>query len=212
MKTSYVQYGCGLSAPDEWLNFDVSPTLRIQKTPLLKTLLKKRLNVVFPDSVRYGDIIKGLPVEDNSCQGVYCSHTLEHLCLDDFRTALKNSYKILKPGGIFRCVVPDLEFCVRAYISALDKGDDTAGPRFIGHDTLLGIETRPQGVRGFVNSFFGNSHHLWMWDYLSLSKELAATGFRQIRRCAFNDSRDETFKFVEDEGRFINALAIESFK
>ena len=24
----YVQYGCGLCAPKEWVNFDVSPTLR----------------------------------------------------------------------------------------------------------------------------------------------------------------------------------------
>jgi hypothetical protein len=70
---NYVQYGCGLSAPAEWINFDVSPTLRIQKIPILGGLLKGRLNTRFPDNVRYGDIIKGLPVADNSCDGLYCS-------------------------------------------------------------------------------------------------------------------------------------------
>ena len=56
----YVQYGCGLSAPKEWLNYDVSPTLILQKTPLLSSVLK--LDTAFPDNVLYGDIVKGLPI------------------------------------------------------------------------------------------------------------------------------------------------------
>jgi len=32
MKT-YVQYGCGLDAPEQWEKFDTSPTLKIQKIP-----------------------------------------------------------------------------------------------------------------------------------------------------------------------------------
>ena len=57
-KKLYVQYGCGLSAPNEWKNFDVSPTLRFQKIPFIGKLLKNRLNVNFPNNVVYGDIIK----------------------------------------------------------------------------------------------------------------------------------------------------------
>lgn len=208
----YAQYGCGLSAPAEWLNFDVSPTLRIQKVPVIGKLVRGRLNVVFPESVKYGDIIKGLPVPPNSCKGVYCSHTLEHLSLQDLKTALRNTYAILEPGGIFRCVVPDLEYSARQYIAAIDAGDHHAGAQFMGPDTLLGIETRPRGVKGFMTSFFGNSHHLWMWDFPALSDELKEAGFKEIRRCRYNDSKDPMFRHVEDEGRFINALAIESIK
>jgi len=212
MNKSYIQYGAGLSAPKEWVNFDASPTLRIQKTPVLKTLLKSQLKVTFPDNVVYGDIVKGLPLADNSCDGAYCSHTLEHLSLNDFKTALRNTLRVLKPGGIFRCVVPDLEFCARQYIAALDKGDNTASLRYIGHDTLLGIEDRPKGLKAFASSFFGNSHHLWMWDYLSLADQLSKAGFTRIRRAYFNDSPDEMFKSIEEESRFINALAIECYK
>src|SRR5436190_6115031 len=111
----YVQYGCGLSAPAGWKNFDVSPTLRLQKIPFLGKLLKRNSKTVFPENVQYGDIIKQLPVAENSCDGVYCSHTLEHLSLNDCRISLRNTYKILKPKGIFRCVVPDLEMAARAY-------------------------------------------------------------------------------------------------
>ena len=126
MTKKYVQYGCGNSAPKEWTNFDVSPTLRIQKTPIIGAILRSQLNTTFPSNVLYGDIIKGLPVDDNSCDGLYCSHTLEHLSLQDFRQALRNSYKVLKKDGIFRCIVPDLEFSARSYIKALENGDNLA--------------------------------------------------------------------------------------
>jgi hypothetical protein len=211
MTKTYVQYGCGLSAPDEWINFDVSPTLRIQKTPFIGKLLKKQLAATFPPNVLYGNIIKGLPVKENSCDGLYCSHTLEHLSLKDFRKALKNSYKILKKGGIFRCVVPDLEFAVRSYIRNLESGDDMASIKFIS-SSLLGKEERPYGMKGFIRSFYGNAYHLWMWDHLSLPVELKNAGFVQIRVCAFNDCEDKMFSYVEDFKRFENSLAIECRK
>jgi len=211
MTKNYVQYGCGLSAPKEWTNFDVSPTLRLQKMPIVGTVLRSKLNTTFPSNVLYGDIIKGLPIDDNSCDGLYCSHTLEHLSLKDFRQALKNSFRVLKKGGIFRCVVPDLEFAARAYIKELDNGNNLASLNFI-NSTLLGIKERPRGLKGFLSSFFGNSHHLWMWDSKSLSEELKNVGFTQIRDCKFNDSEDQMFKYVEDAGRFECAVAIECRK
>ncbi|MEM6803266.1 MAG: methyltransferase domain-containing protein [Bacteroidota bacterium] len=208
---SYVQYGCGLSAPEEWKNFDVSPTLRIQKTPIIGKVLRGQLNVVFPDNVFYGDIIKGLPVADNSCDGAYCSHTLEHLSLADFRMALQNTYRILKPGGIFRCVVPDLEVLAKRYIKDLDKGEKEASISFI-RNTLLGVPQRSRGFKGLLKSAFGNAHHLWMWDHTSLALELEKVGFKDIRKCEFNDSKDEMFKLVEDKDRFVNAACIECYK
>ena len=208
----YVHYGCGLTAPVEWLNFDISPTLRIQKTPLLGSLLKKKLNTTFSPNVKYGDIVKGLPIKADSCDGLYCSHVLEHLSLQDFKTALKNSYSILKKGGIFRCVVPDLEFAARNYIQDLEKGNKLASVYFIGECTLLGMEKRPKGFKEMVISLFGNSHHMWMWDRKSLSEELKMAGFQEIRICSFNDSQDEMFKLVENKGRFENAVSIECKK
>jgi SAM-dependent methyltransferase len=208
---NYVQYGCGQSAPEAWINFDASPSLRIQKTPIIGALLKSRLTFVFQKNVRYGDIIKGLPVEDDSCDGLYCSHTLEHLSLNDFRKALANSYKILKKGGIFRCIVPDLEFAARTYIQGLDRGDNLASLIFF-ENTLLGLKERPRSFKRFIVSFWGNSHHLWMWDKKSLAEELKNAGFTQIRICEFNDCEDDMFKLVEEIGRFENAVALECRK
>lgn len=211
MKQIYVQYGCGLTAPKEWINFDVSPTLKIQKTPLLGAMLRSKLNVVFPSNVLYGDVIKGLPIDDNSCDGLYCSHTLEHMSLLDCRKALLNSYKVLKKGGIFRCIVPDLEFAARLYIDGLENGDKLSSIEFM-NNTLLGVKERPRGLKGLLGSFFGNSSHLWMWDHNSFAEELKNAGFTEIRACSFNDSEDEMFKHVEDVGRYENAVAFECRK
>lgn len=211
MQKKYVQYGCGLSAPVQWENFDASPTLRIQKIPIVNTLIGKKLNTIFPENVLYGDIIKGLPVDENSCKAVYCSHTLEHLSLEDFRRALKNTIKILEPGGVFRCVVPDLEVIARKYIDDLDKGDKEASIKFF-RESLLGVEKRDKSLKSSISSFWGNSHHLWMWDHLSLSNELKNAGFKNVRKCQFNDSKEDAFKLVEEKARFVNAVAIESIK
>ena len=208
----YVQYGCGLSAPEKWVNYDISPTLRLQRIPVIGSFIRSRSGTVFPLNVRYGDIVKGLPVSTGSCQGVYCSHTLEHLSLQDFRTALKNTYHILKPGGIFRCVVPDLEDAAREYIKSLDNGNGQASMKFIEHDTMLGIIHRPRGIKQLLVSYWGNSKHLWMWDYPSLAAELKDAGFQNIRRCSFNDCADKMFNEVEDEGRFYHAVAVECSK
>jgi predicted SAM-dependent methyltransferase len=131
--------------------------------------------------------------------------------LDDFRIALANSYKLLKKGGTFRCIVPDLEFIARTYLQNLEKGNPLASIAFV-KDTILGIEKRPRGFKGLVNSYYGNSHHLWMWDHQSLAEELKKAGFINIRPCSFHDSEDEMFKHVENQSRFINAVAIECKK
>jgi SAM-dependent methyltransferase len=211
----YVQYGCGLTAPTQWENYDASPTLKIQKMPLigkiLSSLLRKKGFAAFPDNVSFGDITVGLPVEENTCDAVYCSHTLEHLALEDFRNALKNSHKILKKGGTFRFVLPDLAWAARKYINDFDKGKTDASIWFMT-ETLLGEENRPEGFFKTIANSFGNSNHLWMWDSASMKEELRKAGFTEIRDCKFGDNTDEMFGFVENIERFQNAVAIECKK
>ncbi len=203
MATAYVQYGCGLTAPKGWLNFDASPTLRVQRMPLIG-----RLGTVggttFPANVRYGDIVKGLPVGSGSCRAVYCSHVLEHLPLQDFRAALVNTRAVLATGGIFRLVVPDLRVAAQRY---LEDASDAAAERFMT-ETFLGVAERPRGVRGLLKTWLGNSQHLWMWDYPSLRRELATAGFKDIRPARLGDSGEPMFAAVEEESRWVDAVAI----
>ncbi len=205
----YVQYGCGLNAPKEWINFDASPTLRLQRVPVLGHFIRK---VIFPSNVKFGNIINGLPgISPESCDGVYCSHVLEHLSLTDCRKALKVSYSILKNGGVFRCVLPDLEFAIREYIQLKENNDKEASNKFM-QSTALGIHEKPRGIKNKIIALLGNYQHLWMWDAASLSEELKTTGFSTVRLAKFNDSADKNFELIESEGRFYGALSFEAIK
>lgn len=158
MTHDYVQYGCAWCAPATWTNFDSSPTLRFERLPIIGRFYTKN-GKRFPENVRYGDIVRGLPIAQGSCRGVYCSHVLEHLALDDFHVALKNTYSYLEPGGVFRFVLPDLEQLARAY---LNDQDSEAALRFI-QDTYLGTKHRARGLQGMVVHSLGNSAHMWLW-------------------------------------------------
>lgn len=208
----YCQYGSGFSNPSQFINFDSSPTLRIQKLPLIGKILKKGMSTKFPSNIIYGDIIKGLPIQENIMKGIYCSHVLEHLSLEDLRIALTNTYKKLEVDGVFRCVLPDLEWCCNEYLNLKKLGDDNAGNMFMDNFTMLGQKSRPKKITDKIRSLYGNSEHLWMWDFESLKTELENAGFTEIRRAKFNDSSDHNFNFVEEESRFINCLAIECKK
>lgn len=213
MTKLYVQYGCGpFSAPAGWKNYDPSPTLRIQRLPLIGRLLKRRMHVTFHDDVLIGDILKGMPgVNDNSCDGIYCSHVLEHLSYEDCILAVRNTYRLLKPDGVFRCIVPDLAQAARHYVANLSANDREANKKFM-EATMLGKHRRARGWKGMLQSAFGNSDHLFMWDEPSLTALLTQAGFRDIRPCTFNDSSDDMFRLVEEQERFVQAVALEARK
>lgn len=203
----HVQYGCGWSAPRTWLNFDASPTLRFERIPLIDRIYTKNYNR-FPPNVEYGDILKGLPIQPNSCDAIYASHVLEHLALDDLRKALRNTLNLLAEGGIFRLVVPDLRALAEKYLSS---HSEQASHEFM-QESGLGLLTRPRGINGLVKTWMGNSAHLWMWDYQSMSSELTKSGFVNIRRCQYGDAIDSLYKDVESVDRFTNAVGIEARK
>ena len=206
MKT-YVQYGCGFDAPDGWINYDASPTLFFERIPVLGRLYTKN-EKRFPKNVMWGDIVRGLPHGAGTVDGIFCSHILEHLSLEDCRRALRNTHQYLKEGGIFRLVLPDLEFAVRQY-----EGDPSpeAARRFM-ETTLFGVAERPSFLKRIAENVLGNSKHLWMWDEKALAAELSAVGFQKIRRAKFGDSHDQKFQEVENRERFLNCLALEAVK
>lgn len=200
-----LHYGCGMMIGPSWYNCDGSPTLRLRRLPLLGPLIQPLIASRFPDDAHYGNIVAGLNLPPASCDAIFCSHVLEHLALDDFRVAIRNTHRYLKPGGIFRLIVPDLEQCARGYLSAQDPG---AASRYMGY-THTGRKSRPQGLIGLLREHFGNSHHLWMWDYKGIAQELSEAGFVGIRRYAFGDDKSPAFREVEIKDRFDDSVAVE---
>jgi len=75
------------------------------------------------------NLLKGIPHPDSCLDVVYHSHVLEHFTADDGCALINECYRVLKPGGILRVVVPDLEQMARVYLEELHKavnGDELA--------------------------------------------------------------------------------------
>lgn len=204
--TYYIQYGCGFSPGPGWLNFDSSPTLRIERIPIVGAALSALFSgnsQRFPSSVLYGDICKGLPVEDNTVRACYASHILEHLSLQDLRLALLNTFRMLVPSGTFRLIVPDLRERAIRYIAEVERKSPDAAHVFL-RSAHLGQEQRPKTPIQYLRHMVGGSTHLWMWDEYSMTAELQHAGFVNIRKCRFGDAADPMFAKVENRERFFD--------
>jgi len=136
----YVQFGCGFDSPEGWENFDAPPTLQFERMPIIGGLYTKN-HRRFPKNVHYGNIVRGLPIKTDTVDGQYTSHVLEHLTLKECRAALRNSFKIMKSGGIFRLVVLDLRVRAELYLSS---SASHAAIEFM--EATLGLTGRPQNV------------------------------------------------------------------
>jgi hypothetical protein len=94
----YVNLGCGARYHPDWINFDVAPCV---------------------PAVIACDLSRGIPLPDAHCEVAYHSHVLEHLRREDALPFLRECHRVLKPGGILRVVVPDLEQVCLEYLRQL---------------------------------------------------------------------------------------------
>jgi len=206
MQEEYIQFGCGMCAPANWRNFDAGPAFWLQKyVPVIKPLLLRRGFPDYPTNIEYGDVVRGLPFQSRSVGAVYCSHVLEHLALEEFRITLRNVFDYLRPAGVFRFVVPDLEYLAKEYLASTAAD---AALHFM-QESHLGERHIMRGVRSLPRLLFGRSKQFWMWDYKSISQELAQAGYIKVRRAQFGDSADLHFADVENIGRWENCLGVE---
>lgn len=203
MSGRYVQYGCGLSAPEGWNNFDASPRLRLERLPGVGALADALGFRLFPRNIGFGDIVAGLPLPDGSVDAIYASHVLEHLARQDISRALANTFRLLRPGGVFRMIVPDLASRAERYLRDRAAGRHGAADAFM-EACNVGATKRPKGPVGLLRSLFGHSGHLWMYDRELIADLLQQAGFVDVRPCEFHDSGDPIFDLVEDRGRFFD--------
>ena len=84
--------------PDsQWLSTDVDP---------------KRGDIV----LNFNEFDK-IPLMDNSVSCIYGSHIFEHISIFSTPKALKECFRVLKPGGYFRLVLPDVKESIEEYLN-----------------------------------------------------------------------------------------------
>src|SRR4051812_14467764 len=118
---------CGTRMHWGWNNLDFSPYTRLARNPALTSCLRRigfissqrseRLSQVDPEIISW-DLRKGIPFTPATFDVVYHSHFLEHLEREAGRRLLLECHRVLRPGGIIRVVVPDLQFLASNYVQS----------------------------------------------------------------------------------------------
>jgi predicted SAM-dependent methyltransferase len=118
-----INHGCGAVRPAGWINTDSSLNAHSQKIPLLGKLITSIFGTVKYDNspVRYMDLNHKWNFKNNSVDIVYSSHLFEHLRLKSASLYLMESFRVLKPNGIIRIVVPDLYQLSKNYVEQFDN-------------------------------------------------------------------------------------------
>ena len=119
--------GCGAVRPAGWINTDKSYKIFISELPVSRSFFHTSQG----NTVTYQNIEKPWKFNDNSIDVVYSSHLFEHLdsCARDLY--LSETVRVLKSGGAFRLVVPDLQKLAKEYLDATDRGEPNAAKQFL---------------------------------------------------------------------------------
>lgn len=199
-----INIGSGLVVTGDWYNIDANINTVIAKLP--RALLPALLPLLYRSTgvknwyteeffitqitqhrFIHHNILNGIPFDGGVADYVYSSHFFEHFFHDEAAFIAREAWRVLKPGGVLRVCVPDLEIAVNTYL----EGRREAALQYF--------------FEGGKSDYF--SRHKYMYDFTLLKELLERAGFASVTRCAFQqgqtpdiatlDNRPEQTLFVE---------------
>jgi len=198
-----INIGCGLTIVPGWVNIDGSLNTLFATWPRFLHKLcysfsgsrryysrKEYCRLLRKNTFVHHDLSYGLPFADGVVDFAYSSHFVEHLFRKDAVRLFRENYRVLKPGGVVRISVPDLEYAIALYQSG-DKEKMLSSYFFVEDD----------------NSYY--ARHKFMYDFEMLAKALRSEGFQDVRRCHFQEGCVPNLAILDnqpDESLFVEAI------
>jgi SAM-dependent methyltransferase len=179
VETMRLNWGCGPVIAPGWLNVD---------------------RITRPGVDIAGDIRNGLQVLDDSMDYAVAMHALQDLPYLDVVPALVELRRVLKPCGVLRVGVPDLERSIEAW----RRGE--ASYFYIPDDEVASL-----GGKLIVQAtWYGSVRTPFTWDFFH---ELAQkAGFASVRRCGFQQTHTAWPEIVALDNRPRETLYAEALK
>ena len=172
-----LHWGCGDVTPSGWINSD------IQKKPGVDISC---------------DILDGLPLDSDSIDYISSQHALQQLKIYDVVDALCELRRVLKPGGVLRLCLPDLDKAIAAYKS---------GRRDYfwcwDWDTISG---------NLVTQILDYNYTHTLLTYEFTEELLCKAGFSDIRPAAYRQTISPYPEIVELDSRKDESFYVEAFK
>lgn len=191
-----VHLGSGPHAEPGWLNVDKSWMARVSRIrPLVNVLARvgvlneQQRRARWPSEIVRRDLSKPLPWDNCSVRAIYSSHMVEHLERAAAYRLLEECLRVLKPGGVLRLVLPDLEACIRHYQQAKAAGnpraaDDLVGAHLYTSSGAFYAAEHPPPLRRLAIRVL-HAPHRWMYDAESMQALLSDVGFSAVQKCSF---------------------------
>ena len=129
------------------------------------------------------DMTEKIPLEENSVDLIFSRATLEHLTYRELINHFLECFRILKPGGCIRIVVPSFDMMIhdyhkKIYWPDMEKNPDLPNENYT--DT-------------FVASMLYHDH-FYLHNFDTLRRTLEKTGFAEARECNPGDTAVESAK------------------
>ena len=174
-----LNWGCGEHPEPGWLNSDIKDV---------------------PGIDIVADVRTGLPLDTDSIDYIVSIHALPELPYTDLAPALTELRRVLKPGGVLRLALPDLERGIDAY----KRGD-----RDYFH--VPDEDARSVGAK-FVTQmvWYGYSRSLFVPDFVE--ELLQRAGFDQVNHCAYRKTVSGWSDIVELDNRERESMFVEAVK
>ena len=210
-----INIGCGMSPTKNWNNYDYSTSIKLSKYPMISNLLfklslineeqKNFINYSLKNKIELLDATKTFPFKDESIDAIYSSHMMEHLHRDDAINFIEECYRVLRPKGILRLVMPDLRKNIEDYLKSNDAD------KFI--ENLLIQPPKTKNISDLTKLYLsgGFREHQWMYDGKSLIKLLSFCGFDNVivlppGKTNLNDEKDLNLYEREDESVYVEGI------
>ena len=174
-----LHWGCGDEAQPGWINADV----------------RKRRGV---DLVC--DIRQGLTLPESSIAYAASVHALQEIPISELVPTLSELRRVLKPGGVLRLCLPDLDKAVAAY----QRGD---------RDYFLVPDEDARTLAGkFITHILWYSHSRVMFTREFAEELLLKAGFTKVDHCAFKSTSSSWPDITQHDSREHESLFIEAVK
>ncbi len=169
--------GCGKETKQGWVNID----LRLD-------------DKAEPDLTL--DLRRPLPFADQSCQIIYSEHLLEHVPYPDSAVQLvKECLRVLKPGGMFSCGVPDLEWATKCFCET--DGGEFAKWYWTVWDEGDVPNLFKEPAEALNSLFRQNGEHQFLYDFPTMKKFLEHCGLENVHRREFDEKLDSEHRKLE---------------
>lgn len=184
-RKEYLDLGCGLNPHDNFINLDYS--------------WHPKIDICW-------DLKKGVPLRSQTLKGIFTEHCLEHLPFEVVDYVLSECWRLLRPGGAIRIVVPDGELYLTRY-TRITEGETGVKLPYSEDDSYYDLYSPIMSV----NRIFRGHGHLFMYDFDTFRQLLAKNSFINIQKVLFQSGRDPEL-LKDTESRAVESLYVEASK